>query len=114
MRNVMGAVMQSEIEIRKTETWGTWTVVIEGKEVGAVRLNVPLGKFEVTIDTAMGYGKVVQKAVDEVERLGTVEQIEAAVRRGYAEHLKVLDRLKVVERESRPRFVSTPMGGQPK
>ncbi|MEU5425193.1 hypothetical protein AB0H73_06245 [Streptomyces olivoreticuli] len=106
--------MQIEIDIRKTETWGTWTIVVDGTEAGTVRLNVPLGKFEVTIDTAFGYGKVVQKAIDEAERLTTMEEIEAAIRRGYAEHLKVLERLKVVDRESRPKFVSTPMGGQPK
>ncbi|MEV5875763.1 hypothetical protein AB0L75_16310 [Streptomyces sp. NPDC052101] len=88
--------------------------MIDGKEAGKVRLNVPRGKFEVTIDTALGYGKVVQKAVDEAKQLSTVEDIERAIERGYAEHLKVLERLKVVEREGRPRFVSTPMGGQPK
>ncbi|MFI1796584.1 hypothetical protein ACH427_04390 [Streptomyces sp. NPDC020379] len=103
-----------DIEIRKTETRGTWTVVVDGMEAGTVQINVPLGKFEVTIDTALGYGKVAQKAIDEAEHLSTMEEIQAAIRRGYTEHLKVLERLKVVDRESRPKFVSTPMGGQPK
>jgi hypothetical protein len=91
----------------------TWDILIDGHSAGSLRLNVRLGKFEVTIDTALGYGKVVQKAVDESEHQ-TIEDIERAVRRGYAEHLNVLQRLQVVERESRPQFISTPMGGQPK
>jgi hypothetical protein len=43
-----------------------------------------------------------------------VDDIKAAVLRGYAEHLKVLERLKVVDREGRPKFISVPMGGKPK
>jgi hypothetical protein len=90
-----------------------WDILMDGNTVGRVRLSMRTGKFEVTIDTAMGYGKAVQKAVDEAEHQ-TVDDIKAAVLRGYAEHLKVLERLKIVDRESRPKLVSIPMGGQPK
>jgi hypothetical protein len=91
----------------------TWDIVMDGSTVGRVRYNMRSGKFVVSIDTALGYGKIVQKAVDEVEHQ-TVEDMKAAVLRGYAEHLKVLERLKVVDREGRPKFISVPMGGKPK
>jgi hypothetical protein len=91
----------------------TWDIVMDSNTVGRVRLSMRTGKFEVTIDTALGYGKTVQKAVDEAEHQ-TVDDIKAAVLRGYAEHLKVLERLKVVDREGRPKFISVPMGGKPK
>ncbi|MET7986293.1 hypothetical protein [Streptomyces sp. NPDC005281] len=91
----------------------TWDIVMGGSTVGLVRLNFRSGKFEVAIDTAFGYSKTVQKAVDEAEHQ-TVEDIKAAVLRGYTEHLTVLQRLKVVDREGRPKFITVPMGGKPK
>jgi hypothetical protein len=78
--------------------------------VGQVELNLRSGKFEVIIHTSFGYGKTVQKAVDEAGDLRSMEDIQSAVRRGYAQHLKVLKRLKVVEREERPKPISIPMG----
>lgn len=70
------------------------------------------GALGVTIDAAFGYGKIVQKAVDEAGELRAIPEVIAAVKRGYAELLKVEKRLEIVDRESRPKIVSTPMGGR--
>ncbi|MEU6704712.1 hypothetical protein [Streptomyces wuyuanensis] len=98
----------------RQNSWPTWAINIDGKDSGIVYLNVPKGRFVVSIDTKFGYGKAVDEAVGDLPIGAGMDEIDAAIRRGYAEHLRVLDRLKVVDRESRPKFVSTPMGGQPK
>ncbi|MFE9412400.1 hypothetical protein ACFYN0_26930 [Streptomyces sp. NPDC006704] len=107
--------IQIELVPQKREDgFPQWGVSIDGKLAGRVRLDVPHSRFVVEIDTAFGYGKEVARAVGELPVGVGVEGIEGAIRRGYAEHLKVLKRLKVVERESYPKVISTPMGGKPK
>ncbi|MFE9442484.1 hypothetical protein ACFYO2_26560 [Streptomyces sp. NPDC006602] len=94
--------------------WPTWLIEIDGKESGIVYLDVPKGRFVVSVDTAFGYGKLIDEAVGEISRGAGVGEINAAIRRGYEAHLQVLKRLKVVDRESYPKMISTPMGGKPK
>ncbi|MGW2083226.1 hypothetical protein ACWCOW_41285 [Streptomyces sp. NPDC001939] len=91
----------------------TWALLVDGKQAGMLRVQRG-GALGVTIGAPFGYGKIVQKAVDEAGELRTIPEVIAAVERGYAELLKVEQRLKIVDRESRPKMVSTPMGGQPR
>ncbi|WP_329111958.1 hypothetical protein [Streptomyces sp. NBC_01353] len=105
--------MTLHVGVESAEEPRTWTLLIDGKRAGTLRLERG-ATFGVTIDAPFGYGKIVQKAVDEAGVLRTIPDVIAAVERGYEELLKVEKRLKVVERESRPKVVSTPMGGRPK
>ncbi|MEN8656398.1 hypothetical protein ABCR94_38945 [Streptomyces sp. 21So2-11] len=94
--------------------WPTWSIIIDGKESGIVYLNVPTSRFVVSLNTAFGYGKFIKQAVGELPVGVGGAEINEAIKRGYAEHVKVLKRLKVVDRESYPKMISTPMGGKPK
>lgn len=85
-----------KIEFRdagRTTRHGYWTAWIDGTQIGTVTLDVAPGKWRVSVFTDPMHEEAVQEAVypnGDIPWTAPFEDVKSAVRRGYAEHLRLM------------------------